>query len=492
MPMPGIEPNILRLRFLGSPMGTLAYKPGSPVAYALELEREFIARRHELSPLNLQLGDFAGGPCVFRPGDSPFAGGLPGLIADSLPDSWGERMLKLEVPGLNTVLGRLAAIGERGPGAITFEPFLGKGADTETVSASLAALAHDAAKWSKRTITTTLTPSEVDMTLAKGGSSLGGAYPKMSAHIPDSGEFLELKDILTGGPVPPGHVPGIVKLSPFDDEGGGSVEFAFWVMAKNAGIRVPRAWLIHDGERRHFACARFDRHPLESGAWGRRHVHTLSGMLHKRASEGCIDYEEFIRAARTLGGDEEARECFRRAVFNLLSTNRDDHGRNHAFLYNETDRAWTLSPAYDMNPNVATVLIALTWLGSLSIPARFEQIIKLAEVGGIAPRVAKSIYEEVEAATIGGWRSAAKYAGVPADITAIWEKEMQVQTRQLRADAKPKPVNDKNLPERKGGKPAAEAQEGNPLVNDVPPPKTDEEKRAERQARGEEEKPSAR
>ena len=180
----------------------------------------------------------------------------------------------------------------------------------------------------------------------------------------------------------------------------------------------------------------------------------------------------FIRAARALGGAVEARECFRRAVFNLLSTNRDDHGRNHAFLYNETDRAWTLSPAYDMNPNVATVLIALTWLGSPSIPARFEQVIKLAEAGGIAPRAAKSIYEEVEAATIGGWRAAAKYAGVPADITTIWEKEMQAQTRQLRADAKPKH-----------------------RVTDEPPPKTPktpEERRAAGAAQGMGRKPSAR
>ena len=91
------EPNLLRLRFLGAPMGTLAYRPDGPF-HALELEREFIATGHELSPLNLPLDSFSRGPRVFRPGDSPFDGGLPGLIADSLPDSWGARMLKIEVP----------------------------------------------------------------------------------------------------------------------------------------------------------------------------------------------------------------------------------------------------------------------------------------------------------------------------------------------------------------------------------------------------------
>jgi serine/threonine-protein kinase HipA len=263
--MSEIEPNLLHLRFLGMPMGMLAYRPDGP-AFALELERGFTTLRHELSPLNLPLDSFARGPRVFRPGDSPFEGGLPGLVADSLPDSWGERMLKLEVPGLNSVLGKLAAIGERGPGAITFEPVLGKGADTGTVSANLAELAHDAARFARRSpAPVVLTPSAVDVALARGGGGLGGAFPKVSAHVPESGDFLELENILIDGATPSGHVPGVVKLSPFDDEGGGSVEFAFWLMAKNAGIRVPRACLVHDGERRHFACARFDRYQHADG-----------------------------------------------------------------------------------------------------------------------------------------------------------------------------------------------------------------------------------
>jgi serine/threonine-protein kinase HipA len=182
--------------------------------------------------------------------------------------------------------------------------------------------------------------------------------------------------------------------------------------------------------------ARFDRYLRTDGTWVRRHVHTLSGFLHQRAADGQIDYEEFIRSARILGGAEEARECFRRAVFNLLTTNRDDHGRNHAFLYNETDRTWTLSPVYDLNPNVANVLIALTWLGSPEIPTRFEQLSRLAEIGGIPARTARTIYEEVETATLGGWRAAAAYAGVPAKITAVWEQEMIQQTKPLREDAR--------------------------------------------------------
>ena len=72
-------------------MGTLAYRPDGPF-YALELDREFRSLGHELSPLNLPLDSFSAGPRVLRSGDSPFDGGLPGLIADSLPDAWGERI----------------------------------------------------------------------------------------------------------------------------------------------------------------------------------------------------------------------------------------------------------------------------------------------------------------------------------------------------------------------------------------------------------------
>lgn len=85
------EPTLLRLKFLGQPLGVLAYRADLP-AYALELDRAFLESGHDLSPLNLPLATFAAGPRLFRSGDTPFIGGLPGLIADSLPDAWGERI----------------------------------------------------------------------------------------------------------------------------------------------------------------------------------------------------------------------------------------------------------------------------------------------------------------------------------------------------------------------------------------------------------------
>lgn len=425
------SPNTLRLFFLGGPMATLTFRQDD-AAHLLEFDPAFLQLGHDLSPLNLPLERLVQ-PRVYRTGDSPFAGGLPGLIADSLPDAWGERVMRAELPEITTTVGRLAVIGQRGPGAITFEPGIGPGREPDASAVNLAELAARANALAAAQ-PAPLSTDAVNAALAKGGSSLGGAYPKTSAHLPLDGAIIERREILIGGATPPGHVPCILKFSRADSEGGGAVEFAYLQMAKAAGIRVPRACLVHDGERRHFAVERFDRHVAPDGTTGRRHVHTLSGMMHRRASDGQLDYSDFIRLARRLCGQGEAVECFRRAVFNLLALNRDDHGRNHAFLYDETIRTWTLAPAYDLNPNVANVLIGLSWQGGAAIPQKLEDLNRMAALAGIRPAVVRSIFAEVENVVIGGWRRIASECGVPQETAEIWEQDMLTQTRQLRAD----------------------------------------------------------
>jgi serine/threonine-protein kinase HipA len=134
-----------------------------------------------------------------------------------------------------------------------------------------------------------------------------------------------------------------------------------------------------------------------------------------------------------LVGVPGAEECFRRAVFNLLATNRDDHGRNHAYIYDETTRLWALSPAFDLNPNVSNVLIALSWLHSMEIPQSFEPLERLAEIGGINSQRAREIYSQVLAA-VAEWPAIAARVGVPPAMLEIWQKDILRQTRALRAD----------------------------------------------------------
>lgn len=432
--MSSANPSLLSLRFADEPMATLAFRADLN-AFALEFDARFTSGGHDLSPLHLPLQQFGRGVHLFRPESSPFAGGLPGLIADSLPDAWGERLLRQQAPEIRTVMGKLAAVGSRGPGAITFEPAHEFGSGASKANLAELALAADALRHSPSPITT----GDIDQVLARGGSSLGGAFPKITAHLPLTGGPYDKKEILIGGPTPPGHVPSILKFERESDEADGAVEYAFSLMARAAGLRAPVTGLVHDGRRRHFACARFDRYQRPDGSWDRRHVHTLAGLLHRRASDGAIDYEDFIRLTRNLCGAAEVPECFRRAVFNLLSTNRDDHGRNHAFVYERQTRTWILSPVYDLNPNIANVLIGLSWLGSPRIPEHIDELLRLAEIGGLARRQARAIYEEVESAVLAGWRGFARQAGVPETMITYWAHEMAAQTAPLRASARPKP-----------------------------------------------------
>ena len=236
-----------------------------------------------------------------------------------------------------------------------------------------------------------------------------------------------------------GFIPGIVKFSPIpDDEDQGAVEFAFHEMAKAAGLRLPPACLLVDSEGgRHFAVTRFDRARRHDGTFKRLHVQSLSALLHRRPV-GEIRYEDFIVLASRLGGPSEAREAFRRVIFNLLSTNRDDHGRNHAFLYDPDVRLWKLAPAYDLNPNFSETLEAIRWGDGTELPTRFTELIALARIGGISEAQAMETFEEVDAA-IEQWPQFATAAGVRPEITKIWAEGIFSATKQggpLRADAR--------------------------------------------------------
>lgn len=429
--MPLSEPNPIRVHFLGRPMAKLV-QAGDPPEYALEFDRAFLETGHDLSPLTLPRERIEGRPLVFQPGvTSPFEGGLPGLLSDSLPDAWGRKLQNKAYPGLKTVLGKFAAVGTRGPGALTFHPEFSSVEDTEAYNLQL--LAEEAKRLDAGP--EPLKDTDVDAALARAGSSLGGVHPKMTTYLPAGGGVLPLENVLIGGKPPAGYVPCILKFSKDDDEGGGSVEYAYSLMAKKAGIDMADCYLINDGKRRHFATARFDRIVKKDCSVRNLHVHTLSGMLNKRAADGAIDYEELIRLARRLGGAPAAEECLRRGIFNILAISRDDHGRNHSFRYDDERRLWSLSPAYDLNPNVVNVLIGLSWLGSMEVPTSFGKLARLGEIGGVKAKRAWELYGEVQEA-VDQWPEIARKVGVPQEVIATWRKEMEVQSKVLRADAR--------------------------------------------------------
>lgn len=314
----------------GSIVGHLVHRGTIYFVY----DETWIKRGHNLSPLSLPFTTvaFNGGKGI---------DGLPGLIADCLPDAWGRKVARIEFArnrwGEPSLLSLLAWRGTRGPGALRFSPPLaGKDDGHATLQAiSAAALARGASEIERGE------PTDVLSQLAQGGTA-GGAFPKAMVLAYTDGT-------LRVGPPDGVGRPCLLKfdLSPAGDHA--PCEHAYALMAHAAGLRAVETSLLAETpgtRRRHLLVKRFDladpAHPER-----RLHFHSASGLLHKGPGE--LDYRDLFRAAIRLGlPPVELRELARRMVFNVLAANHDDHGKNHAFLYDETARTWLLSPAYDL------------------------------------------------------------------------------------------------------------------------------------------------
>jgi serine/threonine-protein kinase HipA len=390
--------------YQGHPVGTLAEARGG---IFFEYAPEFIASGHELSPFHLPLS-----PGVKTRDPAVPTMRLHGLFEDSLPDHWGRRVMMAWFRERGTPehavtpLMMLAYVGRRAMGALDYAPELDVAPPGEVTLPDLYTAAADAEQGSK-----------VDLeVLAQVGSSAGGARPKALLNLPDVGEDPPL----AGQTVPAGYGSWIVKFDTSRDGVVGVLEEAYARMARAAGIDFPATRLLQTqhatGARRHFAVKRFDRNGAE-----RLHHHTLGGLLH--ASGGDLDYQTLLRATRRLTKDErEVWRAYRRAVFNVLAGNRDDHAKNHGFIYR--NRAWTLGPAYD-----------LTFTSAQHMPERgmavcgerraagSEHLVKLAKQESLDAKEAKRVIDEVRAA-LAQWRKFADEAGVPmltaAEIESAW------------------------------------------------------------------------
>lgn len=311
-------------------VGRLARK-GREILF--EYDAAFLQRGLPLSPLKLPLrpGVVVGDPAVFQ--------GLMGVFEDSLPDGWGRLLLDRRIaregvtPAVLGPLDRLAWVGTHAMGALVYRPEHGLEAPTVI---DLAEVERDS-----QAVLADVDAPDLDRLIALGGSPQG-ARPKALVQIgPDDDRVL-----FGSGPIRPGFVPYLVKFRARDDDKhAGVLEHAYARMAATAGIDMPETRLLGHTTRRvgYFAARRFDR----VGA-RRRHVHTLSGLLHAPHTHSSVGYRELLRVTRGLTRNEGAvAEMFRRACFNVRAHNRDDHAKNFAFVMDESG-AWSASPAYDL------------------------------------------------------------------------------------------------------------------------------------------------
>ncbi|BCX49233.1 serine/threonine protein kinase HipA-like protein [Haloferula helveola] len=300
-----------------------------------EYDSGWLGRGIELSPLHLPLS--TGGPVTTStPGFSP----LFGLFDDSMPDWWGQRIMRHHFATMNVPwnevrpLEKLACQGAFSLGALSYEPDLSPKSFRETISTEVADLVSAARQLLDGE------PGEVLPALIRGGLSPGGAQPK--ALIACDPDFSRV--VAGGGPAPEDFSSWLVKFQLDPDDPVGREEHAITRMASAAGIRTPETRLLKTSDGlAHFLTKRFDRQPGQLPL----HLHTFAGLTHTPVRD-TIDYGDFMSLTRDLTLHEaEVEEAFARAAFNIAIANDDDHSRNHAYLL-DPDQGWKLSPAYDL------------------------------------------------------------------------------------------------------------------------------------------------
>jgi len=282
--------------------------------------------------------------------------GLPGLLADMLPDKYGNQLINTwliqngrQADSLNPV-EQLCFIGKRGVGALEIKPSLRQDSGKAT-HLEIDSLVHIAGKIlnSRADFQADLSSEEQSALsdILKIGTSAGGARAKaVIAFNPKTGE-------VKSGQVkaPAGFSYWIIKFDGVHDSqfgasaGYGRVEMAYYLMAKAAGIRMSECRLLEENGRAHFMTMRFDR--LDTGQ--KIHMQSLCGLRHFDFNQvGFYSYEQVFETMRMLRLPyPEAEELFVRMVFNVLARNCDDHTKNFAFLMDQTGN-WSLSPAYDI------------------------------------------------------------------------------------------------------------------------------------------------
>lgn len=362
-----------------------------------EYDAAFLDSTRELSPFHLPLaaGVIAGQPDVLD--------GLMGVFDDSLPDGWGRllidrRATELGLSGSSlTPLDRLALVGSRSMGALTYEPEVV--IDDPTI-VKLSELADDADH-----VLREVAGADLDRLIALGGSPKG-ARPKVLVQLAPTGAVH-----FGARQIQPGFTAWLVKFPSREDHPhSAALEHAYFLMADAAGIDVPRTQLLGRTSRRpgYFAIERFDR----SGA-ARIHMHTLGGLLHLPHGYPALDYVDLLQVTRKLTRNEAAvTEMFRRACFNVFAHNRDDHSRNFAFLMDDRGE-WRPSPAYDLTfahgpGGEHTMLVAGE--GRSPGPAQLAALAAQLDL-----KRAPAIIDEVDAA-VRRFKRFADRAGVPARL----------------------------------------------------------------------------
>ena len=270
--------------------------------------------------------------------------GLSPMIADSLPDAFGNIIFQewLDARGIQkiTPLEQLAYVADRGMGALEYQPIKELPMSSQINLDEVIQVLEKVLKLKEDTKGENLNELSL-LNVFKIGTSAGGARPKILIS-----EHKETGEIIAGDRVVNNEYNHyLVKLHLDDSDGYNKelVEYAYYLLAKEAGIDMMPSKLI---ENKHFATLRYDRQNGE-----KQHVLTVTGLTgwdFKSQPENS-SYENIFRVALSLGvPHKDIQQLFRRMVFNLVFRNVDDHLKNHSFIYDREKNSWQLGPAYDI------------------------------------------------------------------------------------------------------------------------------------------------
>ena len=385
-------------------------------ATLVEYTDDHLARDVEFAPIHH--------PSVIRGRtfDRGDADQLPGLLADTIPDSWGRLLLRRDMRqhGIEnpSPLQMLTWLGRRIMGALTFRPVEGPTGTVRNLvdldrlqDEMLRHLAGEA----------THDEAAAALTVA-AGSGPGGARPKITVAYTPDGELVADD----GTDLPAGSDPWMVKFHGADDSiHQSAIEATYLQMAARSGVTVSgHSLLVSPSGTRYLAVRRFDRTETPGSQPARHHMASAAGLLERYPEhDQHVGYVDMIRLTRQVTGDvRDIAEMVRRAVFNVVAHNRDDHARNTAYLWSAS-HGWQLAPAFDltysMGPRPA-FLASEPGEHYLDIAGKGKGISRadlrsLSDAAGLAP---SDVDDMIDAAltAIEDWPELAATNGVPANV----------------------------------------------------------------------------
>ncbi|MCP5140479.1 MAG: type II toxin-antitoxin system HipA family toxin [Chromatiales bacterium] len=418
------------VRLWGRTIGAVALQEGEEVA-AFEYDPAFAQSGIQVAPIAMPLSrQVYRFPELSR---QTFLG-LPGLLADSLPDRFGNALIDAWLasqgrqPASFNAVERLCYTGERGMGALEFAPSIGpKARQTNPIEiGKLVELASEVLTHRNK-LQASFTDAEKEHALRdilRVGTSAGGARAKaVIAWNPKTNEVRSGQVQAARGfeywLLKFDGVSGNKDKELEDPQGYGIIEYAYALMARECGIDISECRLFEENGRRHFMTRRFDR--LASGE--KLHMQSLCALAHYDFNlAGAYSYEQALLVMRQLQLPMQSIEQqFRRMAFNIVARNQDDHVKNIAFLMNKSGE-WSLAPAFDVtysfNPSGAWTASHQMTMNGKRDRFTMDDFNACARSASMKRGRAATIVAEVQA-TASKWRSFAEQAGLPE---AVYEK----------------------------------------------------------------------